>query len=492
MAKDKLTNKWTRWLVVAVILVGAMLRLYGLKIQSLWCDELASWDYGHWSSVTEVMSKAVKQDLHPPGYHLLMHWIIMYWGDSEVMLRLPSVLAGILVIPAMYLLGKRIYGKSEGLIAAGLVAVTWAPVYYSQEARPYSLILLLTVLGMYWWMGVMISWKQKQKARTGEIFGYLLSAIGLTYLHYYGFLLVGLESVAALIYFKRNRYALTRWVGLYVSVGLSHLWWWPILGYQFSNNGQKISWITKPTVAVFLDYALWLFNNSAKLLLIVGALLTWWAGINLARIKTRRDLKKQLMSPGVFLGLWLVLPISIAFIASQMITPAMALRNLIISLPAALLLVARSTTQISRHKKVNVLVGTGLVILMLYQLVWRGAYYTKQTKEQYRQATQFITNHENEYPDAVIVGYEHVNRHFNYYLQRQGNPKKVEIMAGEAKDIGRLEEYLNYRQPKYFWYIRAHRIPEDLFIKYLDSHYGLIKKQLFIGADVWLYQTSYN
>ena len=63
------------------------------------------------------MTKGIRPDVHPPGYLTLLYLATNVLGDSEAMLRLPSALAGTLWIPAMFLLGRRLFGPEEGLIA---------------------------------------------------------------------------------------------------------------------------------------------------------------------------------------------------------------------------------------------------------------------------------------------------------------------------------------------------------------------------------------
>jgi len=76
-------------------------------------------------------------------------WFLGRWGDGETILRLPAVVAGTLTVLAIYLLGRQLFGNRSGLVAAALTAVMPFMVWYSQEARNYSLLMLLTTLQMY-------------------------------------------------------------------------------------------------------------------------------------------------------------------------------------------------------------------------------------------------------------------------------------------------------------------------------------------------------
>jgi hypothetical protein len=143
---------WPRWLAVAVLLctiwLGTALRLHALDSQSLWLDELFTWRDASHSDVREVVAATVR-DVWPPGFNILMHWSVRAFGDSEFALRFPAALAGILCIPAIYALGRRLYTTREGLVAAGLMAVLRVAIEYAQEARAYSLLILLAIVATH-------------------------------------------------------------------------------------------------------------------------------------------------------------------------------------------------------------------------------------------------------------------------------------------------------------------------------------------------------
>src|SRR5687767_8287810 len=91
-----------RALLVVVLLLSAALRVWGLGQQSLWNDELSSWRRSNYPTVAEVMRHGVMTEIHPPGYHLLL-WAVQQWGgESEVWLRAPSAVAGVLAVAAIY------------------------------------------------------------------------------------------------------------------------------------------------------------------------------------------------------------------------------------------------------------------------------------------------------------------------------------------------------------------------------------------------------
>jgi uncharacterized membrane protein len=83
--------------------------------------------------------------------HYLMVWLTSLPIDptsSTVLVRLPSVIAGTLLVPTTYALGRVMFGGGAGLVAALLVALSPVAIGYSQDVRPYSLLVLLAALSV--------------------------------------------------------------------------------------------------------------------------------------------------------------------------------------------------------------------------------------------------------------------------------------------------------------------------------------------------------
>jgi uncharacterized membrane protein/tetratricopeptide (TPR) repeat protein len=81
-------------------------------------------------------------------FTLLIHALLRL-GDIVLMARLPSALFGAITIIAVYVLGTAFFSKREGLIAAGLAALSPFLIRYSQYSRAYALFVLLSLLSLY-------------------------------------------------------------------------------------------------------------------------------------------------------------------------------------------------------------------------------------------------------------------------------------------------------------------------------------------------------
>lgn len=125
--------------------IGVALRL-AVAQQSLFADELSTYwivtAHGLGGVVSTVHSNA---EITPPLY-FVASWLTSKLGHAPVLVRLPSLVAGTLIIPATYLLGLRTVGRAAALLATGLTALAPFMIYYSAEARGYAVMMLMVVL----------------------------------------------------------------------------------------------------------------------------------------------------------------------------------------------------------------------------------------------------------------------------------------------------------------------------------------------------------
>lgn len=132
------------WVVSATIL-GAALRLYGLN-SDLWLDEITTiFDYLDFSTF-HILVAYTSSNNHLLNT-LLVHGMIDAFGMQEWAVRLPAVLLGIACIPATYYLARTALGRSESTAACLFLAVSYHHIFFSQNARGYTGLLLWGMLG---------------------------------------------------------------------------------------------------------------------------------------------------------------------------------------------------------------------------------------------------------------------------------------------------------------------------------------------------------
>jgi 4-amino-4-deoxy-L-arabinose transferase-like glycosyltransferase len=140
-------------LLASILLLAAGLRFCGLGRQSLWNDEgtsvaVAQRDLG-------TIARDAAADIHPPLYYVLLSRWVRVLGTGEAAVRSLSAFLGVGLVALTYALGRLLLGRRPGLAAGFLSAISPFQVYYSQEARMYALLALLSagaVLALARWI----------------------------------------------------------------------------------------------------------------------------------------------------------------------------------------------------------------------------------------------------------------------------------------------------------------------------------------------------
>jgi mannosyltransferase len=131
------------WVILATIfLVAIFLRLISIGSQGLWTDEALTIVLSNWS-ISDML--LLPTDPTPFLYYGI-HKLLLSANSSVAAVRSISVVAGVMSVGVMYLLGRLAFGAAGGLLTAALLAVWSSHVDYSQDARAYSLLFLLTLL----------------------------------------------------------------------------------------------------------------------------------------------------------------------------------------------------------------------------------------------------------------------------------------------------------------------------------------------------------
>jgi hypothetical protein len=133
-----------RWLLLTIVAVGAVLRFSTLRLQSFDLDESVTVALLH-QGFHGMLVSIPKTESTPPLYYVLAYGWTKVFGLSEVGLRSLSALFGTLMIPLAYYTTTRLSSTRAALIAAALTAGSPWLIWYSQEARAYSLFAFLAL-----------------------------------------------------------------------------------------------------------------------------------------------------------------------------------------------------------------------------------------------------------------------------------------------------------------------------------------------------------
>ena len=129
--------------VAALTALGALVRFATLDAKGFWEDEATTAILMRADLFDLIGTQVRESEATPPLFYALEWPVAQALGSGEVALRLLPALFGTAAIPFAYLAGRELVSERAGVAAAALVAVNPLLVWYSQEARAYSLLVLL-------------------------------------------------------------------------------------------------------------------------------------------------------------------------------------------------------------------------------------------------------------------------------------------------------------------------------------------------------------
>ncbi|PSB33452.1 hypothetical protein C7B70_06300 [Chlorogloea sp. CCALA 695] len=279
--------------LTGTLFLGAILRLGNLEGKFLWLDEVitAIFSLGrNYNNVplevvipfhqlqqiftlvpevscTQIAQNIALQSTHPPLFFCLLHsWfgLVNPLSPSWVWtLRSFSVLWGASEVGAIYLLNTKAFSPSAGLTAAVMMAVSPFGVYLSQEARHYTLPVLLITLALLGLILIQQDIVSKRLRVSIWIFWTTVNIIGL-YVHYFFILAIVAEIVTLLGVMYRNqrnflRYSIALTLAI-LAIIISFIPWLPVLTGHF--NRPETSWIPSPhnVAPIYQILAAWLLT----------------------------------------------------------------------------------------------------------------------------------------------------------------------------------------------------------------------------------------
>ncbi|MBA2734863.1 MAG: glycosyltransferase family 39 protein [Acidobacteria bacterium] len=410
----------SRLLLIALLIIialGAVLRVYKIGDDSLWLDEAYSIKFSH-EAPAGIIAETAK-DVHPPLYYFALHYWMLLFGDSESAVRLLSALFGILALPLIYKLATQMFDRATGLLAAGLLVVTRFHLEFSQEARMYSLLCLLTLLSIYFFLKLL-----EDKKSHLALAAYIIASALMIYTHVYSFFIIAAQNLylLTLLFASRDIFKRMwkRWLAAQVILAVLFLPWLSVQIQQFSRVQQGF-WIPKMPPRLLLN-TLVMHAGSNQLAWILSALIAlaifsgWRGWKEEPAAESSNENKKSLLTGRLklyLLLLWLLCPIMLPYIVSQFSSPIFLPKYTIAALPAFVILAARGLLSLRYHQLRMVVV----LLLVCFSLVTLRNYFGSPRKDMWREAVARFTILAKP-NDLVLFNQQSSQVPFDYYAGR--------------------------------------------------------------------------
>jgi mannosyltransferase len=397
------------FVVSLVILLAATLMLLYLGKKSLWQDEAASVILAKqdWETFWLIMSKRSNMRL----YHMMLHWWIQI-GQSEFIVRSLSVIFALATVPVVYALGATMFGSRVGILAALLLTVNAFFIQYAQEARAYSLVLLLVTLSSYFFV-ISI-----QRPSWRSWVGYVICSTLAVYSHLFAVFVLLTHGVSLVLLRRQD----VQWRKVLISGAAVILMTLPVSIKVLSGGKFGLSWMPQPNLYSLLRVFYLLAGGS--LLLLLGYFLLCFYTLILA-IRTFVKFKRSVESWLYFFVLtWLFIPIILSF-SYSFYKPIFWPRYLIICLPSLILLAGVGFSTIQKRSR-RIFEASLIIMLILSGSALINWYtgYDKEGGEDWRQATRYVLSRVQT-GDTIFFEPPHASVPFDYYLHRLDARRKI-------------------------------------------------------------------
>ncbi|MBX4205133.1 MAG: glycosyltransferase family 39 protein [Candidatus Doudnabacteria bacterium] len=199
------------------------MRIVNLAQQPLWADEVLSLDISTYLQPREIIKYLAAVEVHPPLYYLFLHFWTDWFGATNFMVKVPSLVFGLACIVATYYFGRSLFRSEKiALLAAFIIAVMPFQIEFSQEARPYIIYCFFGIIA------AISIWKYYETQKSVHQFFYIAANIIGLYLHYsYVLILLPLASWSFIqIYLSKNRSrSFLIWLSVHTAVFLGFSFW---------------------------------------------------------------------------------------------------------------------------------------------------------------------------------------------------------------------------------------------------------------------------
>lgn len=407
--------------LLSIFFLALILRIYNLDGESYWLDEFYSVQLSRLTPLEILNELALNQENTPPVYYVLLHYWTALFGESEFATRLLSAVLGSFSVFLIYLFGKELINKNTGFLASILLAVSPFQVYYSQEARTYTLLVAITLINNYFFFRLLSSYNIKL------VSGYLLSGALLIYAHYFWVFYIAAQNIfifTKLAVNPRGEWpGARRWIILQLILLVIFL---PGLNLLLTAHALSEGfWIEKPNIKAVVGTLLE-FSGS-YLLLVLFFLLSLYKlltvlGTNgksaLRQIFSRsdsdtRDPVFSNIDRTYLLIVLLFAPIIIPFLVSVIMKPIYVSRYMIGASPALIILVSAGIDNL-KSNKVKIIVVVLIAGLSLFQ-VYRD--YKSVDKHQWREAAEYMDENAAR-GDLIVVTPDYEMESLEHYLKR--------------------------------------------------------------------------
>lgn len=469
-------------------LIAFATRAVSLDAQSLWRDEVDALRFAA-APWAEMLANFARPGWNGPLYFLLLRGWVALTGTSGYTMRFLSLVFGVLCVPLIYVLGRRLFSQLVGLLAALLVTTSPYLTWYGPEVKMYALVTALALLAIY---GL-------RRAVEGGGWRWWVVQVTATSLSFYSHILAALLiPVQVLLYLAWWPQTRRLWIGALVSLACLVLPYLPLVAWQVPLTLQTretgfYPYALHEMVEILLNgWSLGILNWGRPWGTVLMVALAAWGLLSLL-FPSPPPRRRGLGEGHLALVCWLVTPLLIVWLISLR-QPLFTDRYLIWTAPAFYLLVALGMVSLQRFDgwgrwAVALLASTVLVFNTIN--LWQQA--TVPIKADFRAAAAYIADYHT--PDEpIILKATDKGQTFQCYLPLVVTDHLTfDGLIVFQIPYGRYTFDYYFTEEKYPWakgLYTNHRAPDDSYLM-SEQEAAYHMREMTAGYDVvWLVATE--
>lgn len=462
-----------------ILIIAAILRFFHLGYQSIWMDEIYTMNITNPKlSYGEMISEINIREGFPYLYFLVIKTLHHIFEFDPLVSRTFSAIAGLAGVFMIYLLGKRLFSRNAGIIAALLTAVSEYCIYSSQDGRPYTFYFFAVLLSFY----TFIKFIKQPTLRHAIIYGLATALL----LNTNFFSAINLFSQALIILFflwiSPAHQRVNLFKNAFIGGLLAVLLFLPNFKILAKLLEFKSNWIPLPTPDSFSLIFKELLGNSEMTLFIMIPLFfyflfkTFEGKESVGFEETVNDKKAFAF---IILSIWAIVVLGIILLKTYLDTSLLVSRYFISILPVFFLIFAAAIDWIS-NRYVRFIVLISLVGFMLANTFVVKHYYTSTSKTQFREAAAFVIDN-NQTNEPV---YTSLKYWYDHFFMEANVPYTIIERASLETVLNEMAVDSSKITP--FWYVEAHGRPFVLTEQaqsFLDNNF--YTENNYDGLDAW-------
>lgn len=471
-----------------------------LSSQSIRLDEAQSiWVA---SKPLTAVYKLIGEDVHVPFYFTILHFWIQFFGNSILSVRLPSFIFYLSTLVVLYKLSVDSTNKKTGLLTISLFALSPFVMWYSFEARMYTLLTFTSCLSSFFFLRFIRSGGNNSKL------GYFLSSLAGVYTHYFFLVLLFCQGIYLLIHISKkitteinikttlinSRKLILAYTLITLTTFMSLIpWFMYVISLGGASNSKPL--IPPPTsFNIFQAFAYFVFGFQD--VITQGLIVALWPMIIVLLFVIFTKRKQLKVKDLLYFDIISIIPIFVIFVVS-FIRPIFLARYLIFTVPSLFFLIS-NILLVFPKKTANILITITFIIILSF-LSYQNLSSNTPAKENYTSATNYLTKNAG-FEDIIAISAPFTIYPIEYSYQGQARidtiPEWNRFTQGGIPpfSLEKFKEQMANYQKKYrniYIVLSYDQGYESQIRTYLDQFELLEKHQYSVGLEIRKYKLRY-